>query len=74
MGRLSIAVDDRLVEEVQRVSGAKTKREAFEVALTDYLRRKRVEELAQLAGSGIVVMDLEELQDWRSGSTREEQP
>lgn len=74
MARLSIAVDDQLVDEVQRVSGAKTKREAFEIALTDYLRRKRIEELAGLAGTGLVDMDLEELEAWRAGGGRDGSP
>ena len=65
--RLSVAVDEHLVEEVKRLSGSNTKREAFEVALTDYVRRKRVEELAGLAGSGLVDLSLEELERWRAG-------
>ncbi len=67
MGRLSVAVNDHLVAEVQRASGASTKREAFEIALTDYLRRKRLEELATLAGSGLIDMDLDDLARWRAG-------
>ena len=72
--RLSVAVDERLVEEVQRLSGSKTKREAFEIALSDYVRRKRVEELAGLAGSGMVELTLEELDLWRTGAAGGEAP
>lgn len=60
MGRLSVAVDDGLVEDVMRLSATKTKREALEIALTEYVRRKRLEELAGLAGSGVVSMTREE--------------
>ncbi len=74
MGRLSVAVEDQLVEEVQRLSGAKTKREAFEIALREYLRRRRVEELAELAETGIVDMSLDELERWRAGVEPGEQP
>ena len=66
--RLSVAVDERLVAEVQRLSGSKTKREAFEIALSDYVRRKRVEELAGLAGSGMIDLSLEELGRWRANT------
>lgn len=68
MGRLSIAIEDQLVEDVRRLSGAKTKREAFEIALTDYLRRRRLEELAGLSGSDIVDMGVDELEGWRAGA------
>jgi Arc/MetJ family transcription regulator len=68
MGRLSIAVDDHLVEEVRRLSGARTKREAFEIALSEYVSRKRLEELAQLGGSGLVDMSPDELERWRAGA------
>ncbi|GAB4256586.1 type II toxin-antitoxin system VapB family antitoxin [Deferrisoma sp.] len=66
MGRWSVAVDDRLMEEVVRLSGARTKREALECALREYVRRRRVEELASLAGSDIVDMSVEELEKWRA--------
>ena len=72
MTRLSVAVDEELVEEVKRLSGSKTKREAFEVALREYVRRKRLEELAALAGSGLVDLDAEGLERWRATSAAEE--
>ena len=72
MIRLSVAVDEELVEEVKRLSGSKTKREAFQVALSEYVRRKRLEELAQLAGSGLVDLTPDELERWRAGATLEE--
>ncbi len=71
MARLSVAVDEELVEEVRRLSGSRTKREAFEVALTEYVRRKRLEQLAGLAGSGLVALTHEELERWRAGETGE---
>jgi Arc/MetJ family transcription regulator len=69
-----VAVDDRVIEEVMRLSGATTKRQAIEVALTEYSRRKRLEELAQLAGSGLVAMDEEDLERWRAASAGEKEP
>ena len=68
MTRFSVAVDEDLVQEVKRLSGARTKREAFDVALTEYVRRKRLEQLAELAGSGLLDMTPEELDRWRAGA------
>jgi len=72
MGRWSVAVDDRLMQEVIRLSGARTKREAFECALREYVRRRRMEELAGLAGSGIVDLSEEELREWRASNGGED--
>jgi Arc/MetJ family transcription regulator len=69
MSRLSVAVDDKLVEEVMRLSGAKTKKAALELALAEYARRKSLEELAGLAGSGLVTMTHEELEQWRTSKS-----
>jgi Arc/MetJ family transcription regulator len=73
MARLSVAVDEGLVEEVRRLSGSRTKREAFTVALTEYVRRKRLEQLASLAGSGLVDLTAEELERWRAGAGGEDE-
>lgn len=72
MARLSVAVDEELVEEVRRLSGSRTKREAFTVALTEYVRRKRLEHLAGLAGSGLVDLTAGELERWRDGAGSED--
>jgi Arc/MetJ family transcription regulator len=65
MSRLSIAVDPELLEETKRLAKVKTKREAIELALREFVRRRHLEELSKLAGSGLVEMNLEELQQWR---------
>ncbi len=72
MIRLSITVDPELMEEVQRLAKARTKREAIERALQDFVRHHRLQELQALAGSGLVEMDLKELRRWRQSSN--EQP
>ncbi len=63
--RLSVALDEELLTEVQKLSGARTKREAIETALRAYVREKRIENLVRLAGSGIVDWDLEDLAAYR---------
>ena len=47
--RLSVTLDPDLVEEAVRVSGARSKREAIEAALKEFIRRRR---LARMIGRG----------------------
>jgi Arc/MetJ family transcription regulator len=66
--RLSISVDPELLEEVLRLAKVRTKREAIEQALKEFVRHHRLQELQTLAGSGLAEMDLEELRRWRQSS------
>ena len=66
--RLSISVDAQLLEEVRRLAKVRTKREAIEQALQEFVRHLRLQELQALAGSGVVEMELQELQRWRQSS------
>jgi Arc/MetJ family transcription regulator len=68
MRRLSITVDPELLEEVLRLAKVRTKREAIEQALKEFVRHHRLQELQALAGSGLTEMDLEELGRWRQAS------
>ncbi len=70
MGRFSVSVDSGLLDEVRRLSGARSKKEALERALKAYVRRERLDELARLAGSGLVEMSPEELEAWRATGKR----
>jgi Arc/MetJ family transcription regulator len=67
MSRLSADIDPRVLQEAQRVSGAKTKRETIDRALREFIARRRMQELSCLAGEDLVDMTLEELARWRSG-------
>ena len=69
--RLSVALDEALLKEVQKLTGARTKKEAIETALRAYVREKRVENLIRLAGSGIVDWDLEDLEAYRALEAQE---
>lgn len=71
MKRLSVAVDPELVEKCRRLARVRTKREAIEVALREYVRARSLEELAELAGAGLVDMSLEELEDLRERGTKD---
>jgi Arc/MetJ family transcription regulator len=42
MGRTNIVLDERLVSQAMRVSGAKTKRQAVDLALRELVARRRV--------------------------------
>ena len=50
MPRMMVDLDDQLVAEAQRVTGARTKRAAIETALEELVRRRKAAELAKLAG------------------------
>lgn len=71
MARLSITVDPQLLAEAQRLAKARTKREAIERALQEFIRHCRLRELHGLAGAGLVDMALEELRQWRQAGLEE---
>ncbi|MDE0143684.1 MAG: type II toxin-antitoxin system VapB family antitoxin [Caldilineaceae bacterium] len=48
--RIDIAVDDKLIKDAMRCSGASTKREAVEIALRLLVRLKSQEEVLSLRG------------------------
>ncbi|MFA5787796.1 MAG: type II toxin-antitoxin system VapB family antitoxin [Actinomycetota bacterium] len=66
MPRLSVALDRELLAEAVRLTGARTKRAALDAALREFVARRRRRDLVELAGSGLVDMDLEELRRWRA--------
>jgi len=48
--RTNIEIDDKLMKDALRLTGAKTKREAVEMGLRTLLRLRQQEELRQLKG------------------------
>lgn len=64
--RTNIDIDDSVLKEVQRLTGAKTKREAVDVALRELVARYRRLGLLRLRGKVRWEGDLEES---RSGRT-----
>ncbi len=46
----NLAVDDRLIEEARMVGHHRTKKEAVTAALEEYIKRRRQQEILDLAG------------------------
>jgi len=67
--RTTLDIDEELLEEVVKVTGASNKKEAIEIALKEFLRAKRRKELSDLIGNfeefGVTLKDLEKM---RKGS------
>lgn len=65
MARMTVALDERLLEEARRLSGAKTKREVLEIALRQLVSRLRRREIIAHAGAFELSLTQEELQKSR---------
>lgn len=61
MTRMMVAIDEALLREAQRLSGAKTKEEAIEIALRELVRRLRRKEVAAHASTIALALTQEEL-------------
>ena len=61
MARTTLVIDEQLLKEAQRLSGAKTKKEAIEIALREFVRRMRLRKIATHAGRVELVLSQEEL-------------
>ena len=48
--RTTLAINEELLNEVKLLSGAKTKKDAVEKALMDFIRRRKAKKLLQLEG------------------------
>ena len=68
MTRLSITVDEELVEKARELAEVRTKREAIELALREYVNRRRIEKLMELRSSDIIDWTPESLRSWRDMS------
>lgn len=67
MPRMMVEIDDRLLEEARRLSGARTKRAAIEAALRELVRQGRSRELARLAGKVDIALTRRDLRVMREG-------
>ncbi|MBI3656988.1 MAG: type II toxin-antitoxin system VapB family antitoxin [Acidobacteria bacterium] len=59
--RTTLALDERLLDEVKTLSGAKTKKEAIERAMTEFIQRRRFRKLLDLEGKVELAYTVEEL-------------
>jgi Arc/MetJ family transcription regulator len=48
--RTTLAIKEKLLEEVKTLSGVKTKREAVEMALEEFVKRRKARRLIELEG------------------------
>jgi Arc/MetJ family transcription regulator len=55
--RTNIVLNDFLLESAMRLSGAKTKREAVEMALSEYVEKRERKNLFDLFGQGLIADD-----------------
>ncbi|MEX2499514.1 MAG: type II toxin-antitoxin system VapB family antitoxin [Wenzhouxiangellaceae bacterium] len=65
--KTTIDIPEDLMQDALRVSGARSKREVVVNALRDYVRRKRMAELARHAGTCDDLITAEELRQLRQG-------
>ena len=67
MGRTNVVLDDELVKEGLRISGAKTIRDLLDRSLKYYLDYHKRQSMRSLKGSGIWSGDLDELRGAETG-------
>jgi Arc/MetJ family transcription regulator len=63
-----VDLDAHLLNEIIKVSGARTKRAALTTAMEEYLAAKKREELKKLISSGKLRLSLKKLERLRTGS------
>lgn len=59
--RLTVTVDEALLEEARRLAGTRTKREALELALREFVRRRRLAAIQAHAGAVDLALTVEDL-------------
>ncbi len=58
--RTTLDLSDELIKELMRITRSKTKTDAIEQAIKDFIRRKKIEDLKSLSGK------IEITSNWRS--------
>lgn len=66
--RITLEVPDHLIEQAQKELGFKSKTDVVIYSLRELLRKKRIEELKDLAGK--ITLDIDLAKDRRGPSTR----
>ena len=65
MAKTTVVIDDELLDEAMKASGAKSKKEAITTGLQELIRRKNVEALRQELGTFDLALSLDELEKLR---------
>lgn len=55
--RTNIVIDDKLMKDAMKTAGARTKREAVEIALRDFVLKGRRKNVLELVGKGMIDPD-----------------
>ena len=55
--RTNIVLDERLIEEAMRLSKVRTKREAVDLALRDFVARRKQRDVLKLIGQDVIAPD-----------------
>ena len=63
--RSTIDIDEKLLKEAQKITGAKTKKELVNLSLQELIRKKRKEHLISLFGSSVLNISLEDVKKLR---------
>jgi len=63
--RTLVDIDEKLLEEAMKLTGAKTKKETIRLALVELTRSRLRRQLKEMAGSGVLKLDVEELRRLR---------
>lgn len=61
--RTTMSLDDVLIKELMEVTKAKTKTEAIHLAISEFVRRKKLEGLKALSGKIHLDLDWRELEE-----------
>jgi len=62
----NLAIDDQLLEEARRIGGQKTKRATVTEALSEYIQRRKQQQIVELFGK----VDLEPKYDYKKQRQR----
>lgn len=63
--RSTIDIDEKLLKEAQKITGAKTKKELVNLSLGELIKKKRKEHLISLFGSSVLDIGLEDVEKLR---------
>ena len=65
MGRTTMEIDDELLAEAMELTGAKSKRDAVNSALREFIRRRTLDRFREELGTFDLDLDLEQLRRMR---------
>lgn len=67
MAKTLLEIDEHLLDEARRLAKARTKREAVETALREFVRRRRVKSLVAAAGTSSIMWTAADIRSMREG-------